>query len=516
MGNVLRGIRIIFAFLILLAFSLAFCDVTGHLTGCFAPLAKIQFISVLTSASWGILAFHIVLTLLLGRVYCSLLCPLGITQDLIAWLVSRKKKYRYHYQKGKRVCRILFFVLFFVLLGLGCTVYAALLDPYSSFGRIASTFLSPTYQWMNHLLAGWSAYSGNFLFYDHEYIFPAGSVILVAIVVFLLIIVMSTLSGRLYCNTICPVGTFLGVFSRHSFLRIRINPVLCNHCGKCERLCKSSCINSKGETIDNDRCVVCFNCMRACPQNAISFSYPILPKEAEKKNELRVNTRFSTDFTVNEKIFSRRNLLSFFSLMFCLGNDHPDGESKTKLKKNFDGGFAPLTHRVAPKRTVPILPLGSEDLRHFQRRCSACQLCVTACPNHILRPHNGLNRLQPSLSFEIGYCRPECVRCTEVCPSGAIQTTSKADKSAIQIGYAVWVRDACIVVTDGVDCGNCARHCPTEAIEMVSTLSSDLSGRKIPTIDPERCIGCGRCEYLCPARPTSAIYVEGVDKQRII
>ena len=139
------------------------------------------------------------------------------------------------------------------------------------------------------------------------------------------------------------------------------------------------------------------------------------------------------------------------------------------------------------------------------------------CPNQVLRPSADLRKLmQPEMSYERGYCRPECTKCSEVCPAGAIRPITKADKSSVQIGHAVWVKKNCIPLTDGVQCGNCARHCPTGAIQMVPSIPEDKDSPKIPVINVERCIGCGACENLCPARPFSAIYVEGHERHRII
>ena len=98
----------------------------------------------------------------------------------------------------------------------------------------------------------------------------------------------------------------------------------------------------------------------------------------------------------------------------------------------------------------------------------------------------------------------------------AILPISVADKSSIQIGHAVWVKENCVPVTDGVECGNCARHCPAGAILMVPSVAGDDSSPKIPVVNTERCIGCGACENLCPSRPFSAIYVEGHERHRVI
>jgi len=179
-------------------------------------------------------------------------------------------------------------------------------------------------------------------------------------------------------------------------------------------------------------------------------------------------------------------------------------------EKKVDGGLAEILDKKVPERQTPILPPGALTAKHFAQHCTACQLCVSACPNGVLRPATSLDRfMQPELSYERGYCRPECTRCSEVCPAGAIQPITREEKSSTQVGHAVWIRKNCIVLTDDVNCGNCQRHCPTGAIQMVPSDKSNPRSRRIPVIDVERCIGCGACENLCPARPYSAIYVEG-------
>jgi len=183
----------------------------------------------------------------------------------------------------------------------------------------------------------------------------------------------------------------------------------------------------------------------------------------------------------------------------------------------FDGGLTPLEDKKAPTRTTPIIPPGADNIRIFRKSCTGCQLCVTVCRNQVLRPSSKRAQfIQPNLSFERGYCRPECVKCSEVCPTNAIRPITTAEKSATQIGCAVWNKDFCVVNVDKASCDLCSRKCPTAAITMIPQNAADSSSPKIPMIDTNRCIGCGACEHLCPARPYSAIYVEGVDAHRTI
>ena len=188
-----------------------------------------------------------------------------------------------------------------------------------------------------------------------------------------------------------------------------------------------------------------------------------------------------------------------------------------QVKTKMDGGLAEIEDKVAPERKTPLTPPGSLSARHFQQYCTGCQLCVAQCPNQVLRPSTGLLTLmQPTMSYERGYCRPECTRCIDVCPTDAIRPIKAEEKSSIQIGHAVWVKKNCVVITDGVECGHCARMCPVGAITMVNLDPEDELSPKVPAVNESRCIGCGACENLCPARPFSAIYVEGHEAHKFV
>jgi ferredoxin len=184
-------------------------------------------------------------------------------------------------------------------------------------------------------------------------------------------------------------------------------------------------------------------------------------------------------------------------------------------EKKVDGGYAAVTGKKAPERTSPIVPFGAGGEKNFYSHCTGCQLCVSQCPNNVLRPSSSLEHLmQPEMSYEKGWCRIECTKCSEVCPAGAILAVKPEEKTSIHIGLASVDLDLCVVNRDGVSCGNCARHCPAGAIMMVRKDPSDENSLRIPTVNESRCIGCGACEYLCPSRPFSAIHVNGLKSHR--
>lgn len=250
----LRKIRLTFAMICFVLITLLFLDFTGTLHGWFGWLAKIQFLPAVLALNVGVILFLVILTLVCGRIYCSVICPLGVFQDILAWLGRQPKKRRklpYSYSPALSWLRYGVLGVFIIALIAGIGSLAALLAPYSAYGRIANNLFQPIWQWGNNLLAYLAERADSYAFYE-------------------------------------------------------------------------------------------------------------------------------------------------------------------------------------------------------------------------------------------------------------------------TIGHAVWVKKNCIPLTDGVQCGNCARHCPTGAIQMVPSIPEDKDSPKIPVINVERCIGCGACENLCPARPFSAIYVEGHERHRII
>ena len=187
-------------------------------------------------------------------------------------------------------------------------------------------------------------------------------------------------------------------------------------------------------------------------------------------------------------------------------------------EKLTDGGFAKVEPPGVPDRKMPLVPPGAGGYASYARKCVGCQLCVKQCPNLVLRPlKKGIpgvpvGLMQPVMGFERGYCRPECTRCSEVCPAGALTYVAPEKKRSIQIGHAVWNKALCVAANEGVSCHACEWHCLGNAIKLEPMDPADKNSPKVPQVNEKKCIGCGACEHVCPARPKPAISVEGLDR----
>jgi ferredoxin len=492
--------------------ALMFLDFTGTLHPWFGWLVKTQIVPAVLAVNVAALFFLALLTILFGRVYCSVICPLGITQDCVSNISGRHRRNlnRFCYKAPKTWLRCGMLALFVAALVGGISVIVSLLDPYAGFGRIASNLFAPLYRLGNNFLAWFAEAVGSYAFYSTDVWLKGWTAFSVAVLTLALVGILAWRNGRAWCNTICPVGALLGIVSRLSVFRTTFDADKCTNCGLCEKGCKASCIDSKNMTVDHSRCVTCFNCLENCKFGAMGY-FAVFGKKKEEVPE--------AEPAEGQGGISRRSVITMlWSLAVAnvlKAQQQPQPQKFQPLLA--EGGLAKLKDKKVPSRKTPIVPPGAHDLSHMENNCSACQLCVSSCPNGVLRPSNRPAMLmQPEMSFERGYCRPECVECSQLCPTNAIGKITKAEKTAISIGYVVWDKSRCLVNTDNVPCVSCERRCPTEAITLVDRDPGVANSLKVPVINNELCTGCGACEYYCPVRPLSAIHVEGHAGHRLI
>jgi ferredoxin len=484
--NVLKSLRVILAMIVFMPVALYFTDFRDALPDALNALPAIQLIPAIFAGAAVILAVLCLLTLIFGRIYCSVICPAGILQDIFERISrigrpKKKGKYRFRYSKAYNILRYGILAATALPAIFGITELVLLLDPYSNFGRIATNLFRPAAIWINNLLASALAAAGNYTLYNITVSISTGALI-AAVIAFASFALMVYYRGRLFCNTICPAGTLLSLVSRYSLFRVTFDRTLCNRCGTCARICKSECIDSKNMRVDMSRCVTCFNCNGSCTKGALKYRFALPAANARQQTSKAGNGEISE---------SRR---SFITTGAVLAGSVP---------------LAALAQGAGekPAKKEPVTPPGSLSINRFKDLCTGCHLCVVQCPSNVLYPA-GLEfgwsyMLKPYMSYRNSYCNYTCTVCSEVCPTNAIKPVTVEEKKEIQVGIANFYRDLCVVYTDENDCGACSEHCPTKAVHMVPYMDT----LAIPQVEPELCIGCGGCESICPVRPDRAIVI---------
>ena len=449
----MRGTAALVCFLIALAVLVLFVYVYLSpglsANGLLALLAGGQFSAALYGT--GIAGFALIilaLTLVCGRLYCSVLCPLGTAQELFwrcgSLLLRKKGIARRGYTSPSRARYAVP-----LLAGLGMvfsfTPLIVIFDPISTFGR--------------GIVALRGALSSGL---------PGGGAeafTLILVVPMALILLTAFFRGRAFCAW-CPVGLTLGLFSSAAPLGMRVSS-RCVSCGLCEKKCPAGCIDSKEKRIDSERCVLCFSCAAVCPTGSAAYG-------------MRGTAAVSGE--------ARRVFLK--------------GAGKVSLVCGaaylLGPGLKLFPRQAAAGAKLPILPPGAKNLRHYASRCIGCYACAASCPVDILKAKS---RLRPEMDYTSAACQFNCVECGRVCPSGAITRLSVDEKHRTRVALSTLYFERCIVNTRHESCGACAEVCPTGALTMIPYGESGIPFLTRPVYDERYCIGCGACLAACPAEP---------------
>ena len=458
----------------------------------------------------------LMLTLLFGRVYCAMLCPLGLWMDLVARLAGKSGNKRHlPWHSGHPYVRVLVFAALLGSMAAGSSIILGFLDPYSFFGRMISGTLRPAFARTTNLLAG-QGWVDPVTFYPDAWLtLVLGGTLL------LLVSVVAIWRGRLWCNTLCPVGAILGAVSKWSLFGLRLTPSKCFACARCEKVCPSQCIDFENGQVDHSRCTMCLQCMTACRKNGIEFGWlPGRRGSAGKPSGRRKKDPPVPAAPVEPAlvecggpVMDRRGFtLALAALVSERGDEAGHGRGRGEGKgKEKSGRHGCRCNELNQQNKRPLMPPSAVDRGHFQSLCTACQLCVARCPEQVLRPavaENGWKGFwQPLMDFDRSFCAYECTMCGEVCPTGALIPLPLEKKQITRAGMVHFFKCRCVVHVEGTSCGACAEHCPTQAVHMVP-YHGDLT---IPEVDPDLCIGCGACEFICPVRPDKAIVVDGLE-----
>jgi uncharacterized protein (DUF362 family)/ferredoxin len=414
-------------------------------------------------------------TMLLGRVYCACLCPLGVLQDLVIRLRHGRGRSHAPFKRFSLV-RYPLGALTWLTAALGSFALLDLLDPWSLFSRLGTHLFKPALLGAGNLMASILEQLDIYAIPFHKLLSPPAALLVVILCFGILPLIFTLLHVRAWCNLFCPVGILLGLLSRYSLFAVRLDTQRCNGCRRCEAACKAGCIDLGWRTVDTERCLVCFNCIAACPREVLTYGPAVSAPPARRA--------------------------------FLLASAAAGGSVLNALADNH---LLPAGVTITPR---PIVPPGAISQVRFNRTCTACHLCVSACPTQVLSPaylaygFGGL--FQPRLDYSRGHCEFACHTCGLVCPTGAIAPLSLTAKQRTRIGTARLCEKLCVVHLNKKHCGACGEACPTHAIIPV-----EKGEALFPTIEQDYCIGCGACEKACPTRP-KAITVTASSVHRLV
>ncbi len=466
----------------------------------------------------GLLVSLIILvpTLFLGRFFCGWICPMGTLQHWIGSMPSESKrgKQRIESNRYKRWQTLKYVVL---IAGLVAACFGSMalgwLDPFSLLVRSVGLALLPGFNFAvravltplehSHVAAikaiGTTLHSGlqaTILDFRQTH-FAQG---LVLGILFLTILAASLRVTRLWCRSICPLGALLGAVSRFSVLGLHKDLEKCNRCNRCLLHCQGGDDPIGGVPWRKSECLMCMNCVGACPDASLSFRF------------------FRNEKEVVSPDLGRRKTLTGLAA----------GAAVVPLMRANTGLGKGRHDRL-------LRPPGSLDEADFLSRCIRCGECMKVCPNNSLHPtldEAGLEGLwTPTLVPRIGYCEPSCVLCSDVCPTGAIWQITPREKGwvvgvgaqqgqPVRLGTAFYDRGRCLPWAEATDCIVCEEWCPVspKAIYVEEADVIDSSGNtkrlKQPRVDPSRCVGCGACEYACPLQERPAVYVTIIGESR--
>ncbi len=481
----------------------------------FDPLITIGHI-ISTHSIYPGLAFSLItllVTLILGRIFCGWICPFGSLHHFCSYLKRHSgssSKIRIRQGRYRPLQNLKYYILFFLLLTAAFAYFqVGILDPLCLLTRsfIFSVFPAINFLAKNILEAGmdsplnfislraeriydalWAGeYIGADIYYDWSILTGA---------IFLALLTANLLYNRFWCRFLCPLGALFALFSRFSIVRIGKATERCTRCGKCMALCQGGSLSLPRGKLKwrEPECLLCLNCQAVCPEDVMSFELLGLRDSAE----------YSTDMT-------RRGLITSIGAGIIA---------------------IPILGLLRREANYPrlIRPPGALPEKRFLATCLRCGSCTRVCPTNAIHPsimEAGLEGLwTPRIVPRIGYCMYSCTLCGQVCPSRAIRRLSPEEKTGsgqhrpVKIGTAVINQSRCIVWAKGQQCLACEEVCPVspKAVRFEEAVVVGSDGKPVvvkrPSVDPLSCVGCGRCEYICPVEGEAAIRVFSVGETR--
>jgi len=436
------------------------------------------------------------LTFILGRFFCSHLCPMGTTIDIADQVFHPGKKggpdtYRpLHPSLNILKYLVLFFILGAALLGVSLVFLGS---PLSLITRFYGLVIFPVAALIMDMglfvLRGIADFFGVSIFAYTSIDNPRYALQFSLVLIFVFVLGCAYLSPRFWCRYLCPAGALFALASFKPLLRRRVDES-CTRCGLCVQKCPMGAISPDPRKTDFSECIVCLRCAHICPERAITFTCPV----------------GGGDRAVNPFSGQRRKVLG--AGLFGAGTALV---SLTGLQQLHTGDS--LGQIIPP---ALIRPPGAVPEPDFLARCVRCGECMKACPTNTLQPIGLVSGFtafaSPVITPQRGPCEPLCTVCGQVCPTGAVRPLSEAEKIWAKVGTAYVIRHKCLAWEFDQECLVCDEVCPFDAVKLQRVAGIEVA---VPFVDESRCNGCGFCEYYCPVLGDRAIIVEPMNALRL-
>ncbi|MCP4218409.1 MAG: 4Fe-4S dicluster domain-containing protein [bacterium] len=444
----------------------------------------------------------VLLTIAFGRFFCGWVCPFGAINQFITWLLKKSRKEKREVSKSLLILKygILFFILASALLGTHLTGW---LDPFSLLTRSTATVITPSTNYAleyslkkgaddkgfvskslkpfynfsrKHILTGKQR------FYEQGY-FIGG--------LFFLLLLLNMYKRRFFCNYLCPLGALYGLIAKIGIFKLKPNEA-CNSCNACSKNCTYK--GSPYRDYMKSECMLCFNCVADCPQDAVDTEFALPHKAGATTHDTSVS-------------IGRRKIIGSLAAGAVMGTlPRIAVSSRSKLPHKF------------------CRPPGSVPEKAFLQKCIRCGQCIQVCPTNFIQPalfESGVDGLwTPVLNAQSGYCEYSCNKCTLVCPTKAIETLKLKDKQQFKMGTAAINRNLCYTYADGYNCAVCEELCPIpeKAIRFREVDTWNFEGKLVKVkqiyVVPDLCTGCGICENVCPRSDSPGILNTAEEEQR--
>lgn len=238
-----------------------------------------QRLLIYTAIPFVTFAAFLLIGSLVGRVFCSWVCPFGTVQDLMGFIRPNKQLISRNTDRGiYETVPILYlaFVLiyssaigFSAILG-GPESYQEVVTQFGVFSDLPSAVFDPSATLFG-TIPYWFFVAGTF---PTDFL-KLDILLWIKIAILITSLILPLLYSRFYCRFVCPTGFIMGKIGENSLLGVNRNMTKCTDCGLCDKACTMGIRITElpAGRIRHQNCTLCLDCVNICPEDALTLSF---------------------------------------------------------------------------------------------------------------------------------------------------------------------------------------------------------------------------------------------------